>query len=83
MKRIRIGGLTTLLVGNPIEMKRLYQRLCKASDRGNTALFPYYRDKPIKLGLHFRCVAGVLIRPDNSFVWVESDYIAQLLIDQY
>ena len=88
MKKIAIVEITTnepttLLVGTPIEMKRFYQRLCNASDRGNTMLFPYYGNKPIKLGKHFRRVAGIQIFPDNSFVWVNSDCVAQLLIDQY
>ena len=88
MKRIEIteittNELTTLLVGTPLEMRRFYQRLCKASDKGNIEWFPYYGNKPIKLGKHFRRVAGIEIFPDGSFVWVNSDCVAQLLIDQY
>ena len=88
MKRINIVEITTeepttLLVGTPLEMRRFYQRLCIASEKGNTSWFPYYGNKPIKLGKHFRRVAGIEIFPDGSFVWVSSDCIAQLLIDQY
>ena len=88
MKRIEITEVTTnessvLLVGVPIEMKRLYQRLCKASEKGNTEWFPYYGNKPIKLGVNFQRIAGIQIFPDGSFVWTNSDCIAQLLADQY
>lgn len=88
MKRITITEITTqepttLLVGTPLEMRRFYQRLCKASEKGNTEWFPYYGNQPVKLGVNFQRVAGIQIFPDNSFVWVSSDCVAQLLVDQY